>query len=210
MWLKKHNAILLFSILSIATFAQNTTLKNGDLLFINMHCGAMCEAINAVTDGFEGQDFNHVGMVYSDNDQDFYVYEAVSKGVIKTPVNDFLKRTDLVYKGTIKEPYQHLIPLAAEFCKSQLGVPYDNDFLYDNGKYYCSELLYDAFLFANHNEAFFQLFPMTYKEPNSENFFPVWIEHFAQQDIAIPEGKPGCNPGGISLDEKIEMSVLIP
>lgn len=207
MWFKKISFILFSFTFTNSIFAQTPNLKNGDLLFINVHCGPMCEAINAVTEGFEGNVFNHVGMVYSNNNQDFYVYEAISKGVVKTPLNDFLNRIDVVYKGSIKEPYEHLIPLAAQFCESQLGVPYDNDFIYDNGKYYCSELLYDAFLAANHNEAFFQLFPMTYKEPDSDQFFPVWMEHFAQQGIEIPEGKPGCNPGGMSLDEKIEMEL---
>jgi len=203
--MKKSFLIIINLLLSSSVFAQTTPLKNGDLLFINVNCGAMCDAINAVTEGFENNDFNHVGMIYSDNNEDFYVYEAISAGVVKTPLNDFLKRTDVVYKGTIKAPFQHLIPLAAAFCKENLGVPYDADFLYDNGKYYCSELLYDAFLNANNNQPFFQLFPMTYKEPGSDDFFPVWVEHFQEQGIEIPEGLPGCNPGGMSMDEKVEM-----
>lgn len=206
--MKKSLSIIITLLLSSLVFAQTTPLKNGDLLFINVNCGAMCDAINAVTEGFENNDFNHVGMIYSDNNEDFYVYEAVSAGVVKTPLNDFLKRTDVVYKGTIKEPFQYLIPLVATFCEENLGVPYDADFLYDNGKYYCSELLYDAFLYANDNQPFFQLFPMTYKEPDSDDFFPVWVEHFQQQGIEIPEGLPGCNPGGMSLDEKVEMERL--
>lgn len=203
--MKKPLLIIINLLLSSSVFAQTTPLKNGDLLFINVNCGAMCDAINAVTEGFENNDFNHVGMIYSDNNEDFYVYEAISAGVVKTSLNDFLKRTDVVYKGTIKAPFQHLIPLAATFCEEQLGTPYDDDFLYDNGKYYCSELLYDAFLNANNNQPFFQLFPMTYKEPGSDDFFPVWVEHFQEQGIEIPEGLPGCNPGGMSLDEKVEM-----
>src|SRR5690554_1209887 len=199
---------LLIFMMSTITFGQKNDLKNGDLLFINVNCGAMCAAINAVTSGFQGNDINHVGMVYSNNNNDFFVYEAISKGVVKTPLNEFLKRTNIIYKASLKEPYQHLIPLAAKFCEEQLGVPYDADFLYDNGKYYCSELLYDAFLYANKDEAFFQLLPMTYKEPDSDEFFPVWTDHFKKQGIEIPEGLPGCNPGGMSLDEKVEMTIL--
>src|SRR5690606_2062329 len=111
------------------------------------------------------------------------------------------------YLGKLKDEFQYLIPNAIAFSEEQLGVPYDNDFIYDNGKYYCSELIYDAFLFANGNQPFFELFPMTYKEPNSENLFPIWVKHFKKQNIEIPEGKPGCNPGGMSLDEKITLEV---
>ena len=190
-------------------FTQNGKLKNGDLLFINIHCGPMCEAINAVTNGYMGNDFNHMGLVVSENNVDFFVYEAIGKAVVKTPLHDFLAYTkDTVFTGNVKAPYQHLIPAALAFCESQLGTPYDNDFLYNNGKYYCSELIYDAFKAANAGRPFFQLFPMTYKEPGSDYFFPVWVEHFAGQGIEIPEGKPGCNPGGMSRDQKISMSVF--
>lgn len=187
--------------------AQNKTLKNGDLLFININCGPMCDAINAVTEGFNGNDFNHMGMVISENDA-LFVYEAIGKAVVKTPLNTFLSYTKTpIYLGRLKDEYQNLIPDAIAFSDKQLGVPYDNDFIYDNGKYYCSELIYDAFLFANDNKPFFQLFPMTYKEPNSDGFFPVWETHFKKQDIEIPEGKLGCNPGGMSLDKKITMEI---
>lgn len=203
----KH--FLLFLLFSASVFAQKTELKNGDLLFININCGGMCDAINAVTQGYKNNDFNHMGLVFSQNNKDFYVYEAIGSAVVKTPLNNFLAYTnETVYVGTLKRKHASLIPDAVTFCEDQLGVPYDDDFLYDNGKYYCSELIYDAFKFANNNQPFFKLFPMTYKEPGSNNFFPVWIKHFANQQIEIPEGKPGCNPGGMSLDKKIKLQVL--
>lgn len=194
---------------SFITFAQSPKLQNGDLLFINIECGGMCDAINAVTSGYKKMDFNHMGIVTSTNGTDFFVYEAIGKAVVKTPVTTFLSYTKKpVYVGKLKKKHRKLIPGVLAFCESQLGVPYDDDFLYNNGKYYCSELVYDAFRSANHNNPFFQLFPMTYKEPGSEHFFQIWIEHFAQRGIEVPEGKPGCNPGGISLDKKIKLQKL--
>lgn len=196
--------IILFLLLSISVFAQKSQLKNGDLLFINIDCGPMCNAINAVTNGYNNNDFNHMGLVSTTNNKDFFVYEAIGEAVVKTPLNVFLKYTkSTVYVGTLKPKYTCLIPKAIAFCETNLGVPYDDDFLYNNGKYYCSELVYDAFKFAYKNKAFFKLFPMTYKEPNSNQFFPIWVDHFKKQNINIPEGKPGCNPGGMSLDKKI-------
>ncbi|WP_413997918.1 YiiX/YebB-like N1pC/P60 family cysteine hydrolase [Flavobacterium sp. W1B] len=201
--------LLLLLLIPFTTFAQKSHLKNGDLLFININCGPMCEAINAVTEGYKSNDFNHMGLVVSENNKDFYVYEAIGKAVVKTPLNEFLSYTkQTVYIGQLKRKYRHLIPEAIAFCESQLGVAYDSDFIYDNGKYYCSELIYDAFLSSNKKQPFFQLFPMTYKEPNSQNYFPIWVAHFAEQAIEIPEGKPGCNPGGMSLDQKIRLKKM--
>ena len=169
----------------------------------------MCDAINAVTQGYKGNDFNHMGLVVTTAKNEYYVYEAIGSAVVKTPLKDFLAYTkNTVFVGKLISKYVALIPKAISFCEENLGVPYDDDFLYDNGKYYCSELIYDAFKFANNNKPFFKLFPMTYKEPKSDNFFPVWMEHFAKRGIEIPEGKPGCNPGGMSLDKKITMKVL--
>ena len=194
-------------ILNTNISAQNQKLENGDLLFININCGPMCDAINTVTEGFENNDFNHMGMVITENNE-YFVYEAIGKAVVKTPLKTFVSYTkEPIYIGKLKDEYQYLIPDAIAFSEKQIGVPYDNDFIYNNEKYYCSELIYDAFLLANNNKPFFKLFPMTYKEPNSDNFFPIWIEHFDKQNIEIPEGKPGCNPGGMSLDEKIDIEL---
>lgn len=202
----KYHKVLCFLIvvfLENITIAQNQPLKNGDILFININCGPMCDAINAVTEGFESKDFNHMGMIVFENNA-YFVFEAIGKEVVKTPLKKFISYTkEPIYLGKLKDEYQYLIPDAIAFSEKQLGVPYDNDFIYNNQKYYCSELIYDAFLFANNNKPFFKLFPMTYKEPNSDNFFPIWVEHFKKQGIEIPEGKLGCNPGGMSLDNKI-------
>ena len=106
--------------------------------------------------------------------------------------------------GRLKKEHEHLIPAAVKFAYDQIGVPYDNDFIYNNNKYYCSELIYDAFLHA-YGKPFFTLYPMTYKEPKSKDYFPIWVEHFKTQGIDIPEGQLGCNPGGMSLDPKIKI-----
>jgi hypothetical protein len=105
----------------------------------------------------------------------------------------------------LKSPYQKLIPKAIQFTLSQQGKTYDEAFLYNNGKYYCSELIYDAFAFANNGKAFFLLEPMTFKQPASQEYFPVWVDYYKVLNMEIPEGKPGINPGGISRSNKIEI-----
>lgn len=105
----------------------------------------------------------------------------------------------------LKKEYLKLIPSAITFALKQLDKPYDDEFLYNNGKYYCSELLYDAFAFANMGKPFFELQPMTFKQPQASTYFPVWIEYYKKLNIEIPEGKPGINPGGISRSAKIDI-----
>jgi hypothetical protein len=190
------------------SFAQTFTAKDlqpGDLIFQNLDCGPMCDAIEAVTEGVDGQDFSHVAMVCRQGDS-LVVIEAIGKGVHYTSLTDFAKRTpNKMYVGRVKPLYRKMIGKAEAFAEKQIGVPYDDAFIYNNGKYYCSELVYDAFKSANNNQPFFQLFPMTYKQPGSDVYFPVWVDYFKKMHMEIPEGKPGCNPGGLSRSDKIDI-----
>ena len=196
--------IFFFGITSV--FAQNKiTLQDGDLLFQDMDCGPLCDAIEAVTEGYNGNDFSHMGMVYHKNDT-IYIIEAAGKAVRLTTLEKFSKNTKKPMPvGRLKKQYKKLIPNAISFSLKQLGVPYDDEYVYDNGSYYCSELIYDAFKSANKNKPFFELFPMTYKQPRTNEFFQAWIEYYKEIGKEIPEGLPGCNPGGMSTSDKIEI-----
>jgi hypothetical protein len=190
-------------------FSQNKTpkLKDGDIIFQSMNCD-LCKAINAVTEGFDGKDFSHLGMIHIQNDS-IYVIEAAGKNVKLTPLEVFKTYTsDTMYVGRLKRKYRKYIPKAIEFSMSQMGVPYDEAYLYDNGSYYCSELIYDAFLDA-YKKPFFELTPMTFKEPNSNQYFQVWIDYYENLKIEIPEGELGCNPGGISTSNKLKIIGIV-
>lgn len=113
-----------------------------------------------------------------------------------------------MYVGRLKAKYHLLIPDAIAFALQQLGVPYDDEYVYGNGSYYCSELIYDAFKAANNDSPFFKLYPMTYKKPGTDEYFPAWVDYYKSIGKQIPEGLPGCNPGGISLSDKIEVFPL--
>lgn len=191
----------------ISVYGQQ--FKDGDLIFQDLDCGPLCDAIEAVTEGHRGYDYSHMGMIYHRNDT-IYVIEAAGKAVRLTTLQDFSKNSpepDLMAR--LKKQYRHLIPKAISFSLKQLGVPYDTEYVYDNGSYYCSELIYDAFLFANNGKPFFKLYPMTYKQPGTNEFFPAWVEYYKTIGKEIPEGKPGCNPGGISTSDKIEIIKML-
>lgn len=202
------------SLCFLATAQQPTSVEwiaqEGDLLFQEGDCGAMCEAIARVTDSWKDRRFTHVGMVVIRQDSSF-VLESSGEGVNLVTLEQFLARSvtregqPKVAIGRLHKPYRDLIPAAVEFGLKQIGTPYDFEFIYDNGAYYCSELIYDSFLIANANVPFFTLHPMTFKDPDTGKVFPGWEDYFSDRQLAIPEGKPGCNPGGISLSEKLDM-----
>lgn len=210
--MKTSLTIILFAFSQII-FAQKTAnfnLKNGDLLFQDIDCGELCDAIEKVTPAYKDKHFSHIGLVMLKNDS-VWVIEAIGANVHLTNLNDFLiRQKDLkgnpkVVVGRLQPQYEKLNELAISFATKQIGVPYDDIFLLNNSKYYCSELIYDAYKFANNGNDFFQLFSMTFKDPKTRKTFPAWKDYYHQLMKKIPEGKLGCNPGSIANDIHLQI-----
>lgn len=203
-------SILVFSfiIAGCATPAQKTqaafALQPGDLLFQDLDAGPLCDAIETVTQGVDGAKFSHVGMVSRGDATGVTVIEAVGAGVKETPIAEFLKRsaspdgTSRVLVGRIDGSARELIPSAIDVSRSFLGRPYDTVFTMDDSAFYCSELIYESFRVVNRGEPIFELFPMTFKDPQTNATFPAWTSYYADLTAPIPEGEPGLNPGGMS------------
>lgn len=204
--------IALGILLSNNAPAQNTaiqythTIQEGDLVFVHRPCGPLCDAIIAVTQ-YRYAPYSHMGIV-TITQGDTFVIEAISAGVSITPWLDFKSQYTYIDIGRIQGADTQLLPAVLEFCKAQLGAPYDVYFLMDNDKYYCSELIYDAFLAANKGIPFFDLAPMTYKDISTDQINTHWKAYFDALKVPVPEGILGCNPGGISLSNKLYFARL--
>jgi hypothetical protein len=208
------NIILLAFCCTLAPSCQHThhieILEEGDLLFQNLDCGALCDAIETVTEGIDGKDFSHCAMVVSINDT-LQVVEAIGDKVQINSLKNFFARSgdtasiQNITVARLKQNFKPLIVNAANYAKQQIGQPYDNEFLLENGNWYCSELLHEAFKEANNKSDFFDLEPMTFKDPKTNKFFPAWIDYYNKLNVVIPEGQPGINPGLISRSDKIQI-----
>ena len=154
--------------------------------------------------------FSHVGIV-SIIDGTPMVYEAYPPSVQQIDLKVFLNRSlDInnkpkVIVGRLKKEYRKSITSAISFIENKVGTKYDEFFLYENNQFYCSELLYDAFL----KDSIFELRPMNYKYQDSNEFQKQWINHFKKLDSEIPQGKLGINPGTMSISEKIEIVQIL-
>jgi hypothetical protein len=181
------------------------------LLFQDVDGGRLADAIETVTIGYDHTRLSHVAMVVPAGDGPPQVVEAIGAGVVVTPLNKFLARScdaegrPKVLVGRLREDYRPLIPGAIEFALSQRGKPYAKLFGMDGNSYYCSSLLYDAFLHANRQRPLFTTAPMTFKDPATGDFFPAWRTYFAELNVPIPEGKPGINPGGMSRADCVQI-----
>jgi|AntAceMinimDraft_17_1070374.scaffolds.fasta_scaffold00677_11 hypothetical protein len=190
--------------------SKNFKLKQGDLLFQDLDCRHLCDAIEKVTTGYNEANFSHVGVVAKNDKNKFIVIEAISKGVTCTSIDTFLNRSfnsqnkPKVVVGRLKPKYQKSISSAITRGFKLKGKPYDNIFSMDDSAYYCSELIYKIFL-DNKNKPIFKLNPMVFKDPETNKTFPVWQNYFKKLKVNIPESKLGINPGSISRSKAIDI-----
>jgi len=183
-------------------------MQEGDILFQDYRCGALCDAIESVTKGKDNACFSHIGIVFK-NDTQWQVLEAIGKDVHYTALQDFLNRSidkngnPRIWIGRVKKQWQHLIPSVKKESATYLGKAYDEKFIIGNNTYYCSELLYELFKKAYNNQDFFQLEPMTFKDTHTHQFLPIWKDYYQKLNCKIPEAELGINPASISRSNKL-------
>lgn len=185
---------------------KNFKLQEGDLLFQDLDSSPLCDAIELVTPGYNSANFSHIGLVVLDNDT-LKVLEAIPPKVMITKLDDFINRSfdkngdPKVIVGRLKKEFINSVSNAVSYSKSKLEITYDEEFLINNERYYCSELIFEAF----EKDSIFQLKPMTFLHPKTKDTLKVWKEYYSDLNTNIPEGNPGINPGMMSLSNKIEI-----
>lgn len=210
MLIKKSLRILFLWILLSSCNQEKEFFQEGDILFQDGDCGNFCDAIRKVIEGYGGMDFSHNGLLKKENGN-WYVLEAIGKGVSKTPIEEFLYRhvdkqgKPKIMVGRLKPEFMPLIPAAIQEAEKHLGKPYDHAFDFDNDAFYCSELIHFAFKASNNGRDFFTPKPMTYNDPDTGMLFPIWESYFGKLGIPVPEGELGLNPGGMSLEPVLEI-----
>ena len=134
----KKKLFILFLLLSVSAFAywayQQRGYKEGDILF-QVSKSHQSPLIQKAT----GSKWSHCGVVV-EKDKKLYVLEA-SKVVKLTPLQEWIKRGK---DGKVKKMRVKREPVKIKY-KKYLGKPYDLAFKFDNGKWYCSELIYDIY-----------------------------------------------------------------
>lgn len=141
-WLLGLAVILIISILTL-TYTIRTikyTPKDGDIIFQS----SKSFQSTAIKIGTVSK-YSHCGIIVMRNDRP-YVLEA-HKGVELTPLNKWIDR------GVLCNHYKIMRLKDAKKLKINytLNVPYDLDFRFNNGKYYCSELVWDIYKDNNIN-----------------------------------------------------------
>jgi hypothetical protein len=170
-------------------------LSTGDLIFIRDTTG-MGQAIAQST----GQ-YTHVAIAQC-TDSGLFVVEALPRrGVIRRPYIAFAH--DYAYPlGHQAAFYRITCPYDTAYLNQQLqnliGQPYDDYFLPENGRLYCSELVYECFR-DSLGTPLFHAQPMNFLAPDGS--LPAYWQHlFDSLSVAVPQGVPGTNPTNLSQE----------
>lgn len=125
--------VLLITILSNSCSASPSKFSEGDVIFIESQ-SSQSPYIRLV----QGSKWTHCGIIVK-TPNGLQVLEA-SKTVRLTPIDTFISRSKSGY--TVMCPEDHISNINYQ---KYLGIPYDLEFKFNNGKFYCSELVYEIY-----------------------------------------------------------------
>lgn len=184
--------------------AKLSPFEDGDILFLASGSSDLAKAISESTKTKDSTDFFHVGIASVENNQ-VYVYHASSeKGVCKELFDSFATNKwgerFRVYQFRLKQEYKASISKALEKAPGYVGQPYNFTYILEDTGMYCSEYVYVLF----EGDGVFHLNPMHFTALDSDSILPAWTKYYADMGIAVPEGKPGCNPNGMAAEESLE------
>ena len=173
----------------------------GDLLFVvGEESSEFSEAITRSTAHHEVLKFDHVAIVDVVGDSACVVEASSRGGVVVTPWSEFMesaKMTDGRVGVVVKRVNVAVdVDAAVKIARAHLGEEYDWSFRPDNGKMYCSELVYESYL-DNNGQHLFDANPMSFRDAEG-NLPQFWIDLYSRLGEEVPEGVDGTNPTEMS------------
>lgn len=211
--MKKSLALIASVILISACQFSGSRPRTGDLLFVGYCTESVSEestisgAIAAAT-GSGKINYTHVAIVEVAGDTCWIVDATTGRGVSRYPMEDFIK--DFT-EGSENPPVFEFMRVKGESraalkgylenAKSRIGLPYDYHFLPDNGEYYCSELVYDAYVRKDGSHIFHSA-PMNFLDKDG-HLPKYWAELFEKLGDEVPQGIPGTNPADLHNEKSL-------
>lgn len=185
----------------------------GDLIF-QVGSSEFSGAIEDVTSGI----FSHVGILKLSGNKVFVLEATPSGGVVLTPFEKFLKdsatdtlgnplvkiyRLNLASYGFSNLQAQQFLNDAVDRASSHLGASYDFAFISGDDKYYCSELVYEAFI-DKEGRNLFERIPMNFRDSTGE-ISTYWTRYYQKLGIKPQQDSLGTNPNQLSQSKLLNI-----
>ena len=180
-------------------------LTTGDLLFQTTPDSPMAAAIHAATDKKDVENFSHAAIFVRATPADSVLEATTEGGVRMVAFKDFVARSAKIngkpYLVAMRLRDTAGVTASVQRAKTRIGAAYDYAFRADNGKFYCSELIW-AHYFRPDSLRIFAAQPMNFRA--TDGTMPrYWVELYERLGEAIPEGEPGTNPNDMARDKAL-------
>ncbi|MED7818358.1 MULTISPECIES: YiiX/YebB-like N1pC/P60 family cysteine hydrolase [unclassified Francisella] len=168
-------------------------LKKGDVLFIS---DSSEKNISELSRGYAQHSYYHCALYMGSGE----IIEAVKvDGVIKANISKYLNKKILAARVNESNNFLDKVILQA---KEFIGFSYNDLFLPDmKRKFYCSELIHEAFNLVS-KQKYFTQHKLNYISESDSSVSQYWIEFYNQYGLKAPQGQPGSHPNNLSLDNK--------
>lgn len=185
-------------------------LQDGDLLFCveNPQAGTLGAAITDVTQGYQSLNISHVAIMCRRQGVAYALEATGQKGVWLNPFDSFIRHADrnsdhrsTILVGRINGSFSANQSISNAL--SYLGKPYDDYYLPTDSAIYCSELVQLSYVDAQ-GKLVFAPQPMSFHDATGQ-VTDYWKEYYKKRHMQVPEGHPGSNPGGLSLNPKVSI-----
>lgn len=201
--MKRLSFILAELVIVLAARSQAGYIpREGDLLFQVAGVSEFSSAIAGATAMRDSLKFVHVAMVALEYGVPYVIEATDGKGVVATTLESFLASSHCLNgrPGVVvmRVGIDFSAGDAVKRARSHLGEDYDWAFLPDNGKMYCSELIYESYR-RRDGTHLFTARPMNFRDAEG-NMPEFWTSLFKKQGMSVPEGIPGTNPNDISKE----------
>lgn len=202
--MKTFTPYLILVICMIVTSCSRNEFipQEGDIVFCVAESSAMSDAIVAATAKQNDLQYDHVAIFVTVDNNAFVIEASTKKGVGYTEWSEFLDAATKINDNpgiVVMRPENNIdMDKVIESAKGHIGEPYDWSFRPDNGKMYCSELIYECYI-NDDGTHLFNAKPMNFRD--KEGNMPLfWIELFEKSGESIPEGVYGTNPNDMSKE----------
>lgn len=207
--MKYLSALLLSATLSVCVlFCASSCVpkryvpQEGDLLFQTAAASDFAQAIVDATAQGAPIKFSHVAIVAMEDGKPYVIDASSRKGVARKEWDEFIsssptvdgKPSIVVKRVNIDFPVREAVARA----ERHIGEEYDWSYLPDNGKMYCSELVYECYR-REDGTPLFTARPMNFRDADG-NMPAFWSELFEKLGEPIPEGVSGTNPNDMSAE----------
>ena len=182
-------------------------LQNGDLIFESVGKSAAAKAIDAATAHANEESFSHIAIIEVAKDGVYVIEAASENGVQRITLDEFLAEATHDESGNpavtvmrLNRKYDSAAFIAN--AKQYIGEPYDHYFMPDNGRMYCSELVYESYRDKN-GDPIFTARPMNFRAADG-SMPEYWVELFESLGEPIPQGVLGTNPNDMAHEPILE------